>query len=65
MDSLLSLLSGAVQFIGGGLIVLGLVNIGLTLKDSAAGGGGQLSGGVAMVVAGALIAAVARAVTAA
>lgn len=59
MEGLLDLLSNAVQFIGQALMVLGLVNVGLTLKDGT-GGGGQLSGAVAMIVAGGCIFAVAR-----
>lgn len=60
MDGLLDILSNAVQFIGQALIVLGLVNVGLTMKDGVNGGGGQLSGAVTMIVAGGCIFAVAR-----
>lgn len=60
MDGLLDILSNAVQFIGQALIVLGLVNVGLTMKDGVSGGGGQLSGAVTMIVAGGCIFAVAR-----
>ena len=60
MTGLLNLLSSAVQFIGQALMVLGLVNVGLTLKDGTTGGGGQLSGAVAMIVAGGCIFAVVR-----
>ena len=60
MDGLLDILSNAVQFIGQALIVLGLVNVGLTMKDGVSGGGGQLSGSVTMIVAGGCIFAVAR-----
>lgn len=60
MEELLDVLSGAVQFIGQALMVLGLVNVGLTLKDGTTGGGSQLSGAVAMIVAGGCIFAVAR-----
>lgn len=60
MDGLLDILSYAVQFIGQALIVLGLVNVGLTMKDGVSGGGGQLSGAVTMIVAGGCIFAVAR-----
>lgn len=60
MDGFLDILSNAVQFIGQALIVLGLVNVGLTMKDGVSGGGGQLSGAVTMIVAGGCIFAVAR-----
>ena len=60
MDGLLDILSNAVQFIGQALIVLGLVNVGLTMKDGVSGGGGKLSGAVTMIVAGGCIFAVAR-----
>lgn len=60
MDGLLDILSNAVQFIGQALIVLGLVNVGLTMKDGVSGGGGQLSGAVTMIAAGGCIFAVAR-----
>lgn len=58
MTDLFNLLSGAVKFIGDALIVLGLIQIGLSLKDGSTGGGGQLNGAVTMLVAGGCIRAV-------
>ena len=55
MTDLFNLLHSAVKFIGDCLIVLGLIQIGLTLKDGTAGGGGQLNGALTMLVAGGCI----------
>lgn len=41
--------------LGGILIVFGLVNLGLTIKDGMQGGGGQLSGALAMIIGGAIV----------
>lgn len=60
LDDVVTLLSGAVQFIGGALIVLGAVNLGIGLKDGMTGGGAQLSGAIALMVSGALIIAFAK-----
>lgn len=59
LSSAISLLSGGVGFLGGILIVFGLVNLGLSLKDGAQGGGGQLGGAIAMIVGGAVVVAAA------
>jgi hypothetical protein len=34
---------------------MGLVNLGMSLKDGAQGGGGQLAGAIAMIVGGGVI----------
>ena len=52
-----TLLSNGVAFLGGVLIVFGLVNLGMTIKDGMQGGGGQLSGAIAMIVGGAIVVA--------
>ena len=54
-----SLLSTGVKLIGGIIIVFGLVNLGLALKDGAQGGGGQLAGAISMIVGGAVVMAAA------
>ena len=35
--------------------MFGLVNLGMTIKDGMQGGGGQLSGAIAMIVGGAIV----------
>ena len=44
LENVKNLLSDGVTALGGILIVFGLVNLGLTIKDGMQGGGGQLSG---------------------
>ena len=48
-------IAGGVQFLGGILVVFGVVNLGLNLKDGAQGGGGQLAGAITSIVGGALV----------
>lgn len=55
LDDVINLLESGVQFLGGALIVFGLINLGMTIKDGMQGGGGQLSGAIAMIVGGAII----------
>lgn len=50
-----SMLSQGITFLGGVLVVFGLVNLGMTIKDGMQGGGGQLSGAIAMIVGGAIV----------
>ena len=50
LENVKNLLSDGVTALGGILIVFGLVNLGLTIKDGMQGGGGQLSGALAMTV---------------
>lgn len=57
LDNFLPKLSGGVIFLGGVLIVFGVVNLGLNLKDGAQGGGGQLAGAITSIVGGALVVA--------
>lgn len=45
--------------LGGVILIMGLVNLGLTIKDGMQGGGGQLSGAIAMIIGGAIILAAA------
>jgi hypothetical protein len=55
LSNVMSKLSAGIGFLGGVLIVLGLVNLGMSLKDGATGGGGQLAGAIAMIVGGGVI----------
>ena len=48
-------LTQGVTFLGGVLVVFGLINLGMTIKDGMQGGGGQLSGAIAMIVGGAIV----------
>lgn len=51
----INLLTQGMMFMGGALIVFGLINLGMTIKDGMQGGGGQLSGAIAMMIGGAII----------
>ena len=55
LASVLTKLSGGIVALGGFLLVFGLVNLGLTIKDGMQGGGGQLSGAIAMLVGGGIV----------
>ena len=50
-----NMLTQGVTFLGGVLVVFGLINLGMTIKDGMQGGGGQLSGAIAMIVGGAIV----------
>lgn len=55
LDNAVNMLSQAATFLGGVLVVFGLINLGMTIKDGMQGGGGQLSGAIAMIVGGAIV----------
>lgn len=55
LDNAVNMLTQAVMFLGGVLVVFGLINLGMTIKDGMQGGGGQLSGAIAMIVGGAIV----------
>lgn len=55
LSNVVQLITQGVTFLGGVLIVFGLVNLGMTIKDGMQGGGGQLSGAIAMIVGGAIV----------
>lgn len=55
LNNVISLLSTGITFLGGILIVMGLVNLGMTIKDGMQGGGGQLAGAIAMIVGGGIV----------
>lgn len=56
LDNAVNMLTQGVTFLGGVLVVFGLINLGMTIKDGMQGGGGQLSGAIAMIVGGAIVA---------
>ena len=55
LDHAVNMLTQGVTFLGGVLVVFGLINLGMTIKDGMQGGGGQLSGAIAMIVGGAIV----------
>ena len=55
LGEVMNLISLGVTFLGGVLIVFGLVNLGMTVKDGIQGGGGQLGGAIAMIVGGGIV----------
>lgn len=55
LNDVMSVLSQGIAFLGGALIVFGLINLGMTIKDGMQGGGGQLAGAIAMIVGGGII----------
>lgn len=55
LDNAVNMLRQGVTFLGGVLVVFGLINLGMTIKDGMQGGGGQLSGAIAMIVGGAIV----------
>ena len=55
LDNAVNMLTQGVTFLGGVLVVFGLINLGMTIKDGMQGGGGQLSGAIATIVVGAAI----------
>ena len=59
LQNAVSMLTQGITFLGGVLVVFGLVNLGMTIKDGMQGGDGQLSGAIAMIVGGAIVIAAA------
>ena len=55
LDNAVNMLTQGVTFLGSVLVVFGLINLGMTIKDGMQGGGGQLSGAIAMIVGGAIV----------
>ena len=55
LDNAVNMLTQGVTFLGGVLVVFGLINLGMTIKDGMQGGGDQLSGAIAMIVGGAIV----------
>ena len=44
LNDVMSMLSQGIAFLGGALIVFGLINLGMTIKDGMQGGGGKQGG---------------------
>ncbi len=57
LSNVLTLISSAVIFIGGAMVVIGLVTVGLNLSGIVQGGGAQLNAGWMLVGGGAVVAA--------
>lgn len=57
LASVLELIANAVIFIGGAMVVIGLVTVGLNLSGIVQGGGAQLNAGWMLVAGGAVVAA--------
>ena len=55
LNNAVNMLTQGITFLGGVLVVFGPVNLGMTIKDGMQGGGGQLSGAIAMIVGGAIV----------
>ena len=55
LDNAVNMLTQGVTFLGGVLVVFGLINLGMTIKDGMQGAGGQLSAAIAMIVGGAIV----------
>lgn len=55
LNSIMGMIQAGVGFLGGVLVVMGAVNLGMTIKDGMQGGGGQLAGAIAMIVGGGVI----------
>ncbi|QGM92011.1 hypothetical protein GIR35_12445 [Enterococcus faecalis] len=55
LNNAVNMLTQGITFLGGVLVVFGLINLGMTIKDGMQGGGGQLSGAIAMIVGGAIV----------
>ena len=55
LQNAVQMLTSGITFLGGVLVVFGLVNLGMTIKDGMQGGGGQLAGAIAMIVGGAVV----------
>lgn len=54
LSNVVQMLTQGVTFLGGVLVVFGLINLGMTIKDGMQGGG-QLAGAIAMIVGGAIV----------
>lgn len=55
LQKIMSLLSGGISFLGIVLIVWGLVNLGLVLREGSGGGGGSLTSAISCIVGGAVV----------
>lgn len=55
MEELVRLAAKPIAYFGAAFTSLGLVYLGIQLKDGARGGGGELRKGIAMIVSGAVV----------
>ena len=55
LGDIINKLQGGLGALGVIVMVFGLVNLGLTIKDGMQGGGGQLSGAIAMIIGGGVV----------
>lgn len=55
LGQVLSKISGGVIALGMIVLIFGVINLGLTIKDGMQGGGGQLSGALAMIIGGGIV----------
>ncbi len=55
LGDIIDKLQGGLGALGVIVMVFGLVNLGLTIKDGMQGGGGQLSGAIAMIIGGGVV----------
>ncbi|MEW4402904.1 hypothetical protein AB1I62_04045 [Enterococcus sp. AN402] len=55
MEALVRLAVKPIAFCGSAIIVIGLIYLGMTIKDGMQGGGGELRKAIAMIVAGGVV----------
>lgn len=55
LEELVRLAAKPIAYIGGAVIFLGLIYLGMNLRDGARGGGGELRKAIAMIAAGAAV----------
>lgn len=55
MEELVKLAAKPIAYFGGAWVFIGLVYLGIQLKDGAGGGGGELRKAVAMIAAGSAV----------
>ncbi|HEL1109998.1 TPA: hypothetical protein TVG96_001208 [Streptococcus equi subsp. zooepidemicus] len=55
MEELVRLAAKPIAFVGGSLITIGLIYLGIQLKDGLSGGGGETLKAIAMIVAGVIV----------
>ena len=55
MEEIVRIAAKPIAYIGATVLVIGLIYLGIQLKDGMQGGGGQLAGAIAMIVGGAIV----------
>lgn len=56
LDAIMGKIEGGIGFLGGALIVWGVIRLGAAVKDGTTGGGSEIATSVSMIVGGAIIA---------